>query len=144
MEIRNCKRCGKIYQYNGGYICNNCIRQEEEDFQKVKQDVLDHPGATPIEVSERTGVELKVINRFLREGRLEAEDFEIEEGMLECENCRRPIKSGRFCDRCANKLQQEFKKAAASLEPEKKVSSRKETGKETVYTYNAIFNKKKS
>ncbi|HYH03699.1 MAG TPA: MerR family transcriptional regulator, partial [Bacillota bacterium] len=116
MEIRNCRRCGKIYQYNGGYICNNCIRQEEEDFQKVKQDVIDNPGATPIEVSDRTGVELKVITRFLREGRLESEDFEIEEGALECENCRRPIKSGRFCERCASILQQEFKKAAQSLE----------------------------
>ncbi|HEY8463334.1 MAG TPA: MerR family transcriptional regulator [Bacillota bacterium] len=143
MDIRNCRRCGRIYQYNGRYICNNCLRQEEEDFQKVKQDLIDHPGSSLLDVSERTGVELKVITRFLREGRLETEDFELETGELQCENCQRPIKAGRFCDRCAALLEQEFKKAVQNMGPDK-TEVKPRSSKEVVYTYKTILGRKKS
>jgi flagellar operon protein (TIGR03826 family) len=144
MDIRNCRRCGKMYQFNGSYICNNCIRQDDEDFRKVKEYVVTHAGASSVEVSEKTEVDIKTINRFLREGRLEAEGVEIEaeDTGISCENCRRPIKSGRFCERCTQELQQQFKKAAESLEPEKAPKIDKNvSGKEALHTYDAILKK---
>jgi flagellar operon protein (TIGR03826 family) len=145
MDVRNCRRCGKMYQFMGSYICMNCARQDDEDFQKVKEYVLDHPGASPVDVSEATGVEIKTISRFLREGRLEAEglELEVDETEMVCENCRRPIKSGRFCESCAQNLQRQLKKASESLEPEQKPTIEKTVAKkESLHTYDVILKKK--
>lgn len=140
MEIKNCKRCGRIFQYTGVGICNGCISQDDEDFRKVKDYLIDHPGAALLEVSERTGVEMKVITRFLREGRLESEEFELEEGGLECDSCHRPIKAGRFCSQCADALQQGFSKAAQSFDTDK--NDKPKPSGSSLHTYNAIVNKK--
>lgn len=106
MDIRNCKRCGKIYNYDGFSICRNCRRDDEVDFQKVKEYVYEYPGANISEVHEVTEVAVDKIISFLREGRLE-----IAEGgnlILECENCGVSIRTGRFCDKCTSDLQREF------------------------------------
>jgi flagellar operon protein (TIGR03826 family) len=145
MDVRNCRRCGKMYQFMGSYICMNCVRQDDEDFIKVKEYVLDHHGASPVDVSEATGVEIKTISRFLREGRLEAEGLElaVDETEMVCENCRRPIKSGRFCESCAQDLQRQLKKASESLEPEQKPKIEKTIAKkEMLHTYDVILKKK--
>jgi flagellar operon protein (TIGR03826 family) len=145
MDVRNCKRCGKMYQFVGSYICMNCIRQDDEDFRKVKEYVLDHAGSSPVDVSEATGVDIKTISRFLREGRLEAEglDLAVDEDEMVCENCRRPIPSGRFCESCLHNLQQQFKKASESLEPEKKPQVEKSFNrKEVLHTYDVILKQK--
>ncbi|TCL64806.1 hypothetical protein EDC14_1018105 [Hydrogenispora ethanolica] len=71
MEIRNCKRCGKIFNFVGVEICNNCFLQEQTEFEKVREFIYGHPNTTVPEVSKATGVDVRVISRFLREGRLE-------------------------------------------------------------------------
>jgi flagellar operon protein (TIGR03826 family) len=145
MDVKNCKRCGKMFQFMGSYICMNCVRRDDEDFGKVKGYVLDHPGASLVEVSEATGVNIRTISRFLREGRLDAEglDLTFDEGEMVCENCRRPIKSGRFCENCLQNLQQQFKKASQSLEPEKDPKVEKTAPKkELLHTYDVILKRK--
>jgi len=59
-------------------------------------------------ISEETGVEEKTILQFLREGRLQLR--EEEDLGLYCQNCKRPIKVGRFCSRCASGIEKELKK----------------------------------
>ena len=52
--------------------------------------------------SEATDVSVKKIIRYLREGRLE-----VTEGMqdfLKCEKCGVPIRTGRFCKTCMDKM----------------------------------------
>jgi hypothetical protein len=72
MDIRNCKRCGKIYSYTGVEVCPNCLAIEQEDFSKVRDYLYQNPNSTIPEVSEATGVDVRVITRFLREGRIES------------------------------------------------------------------------
>ena len=55
MDVRNCKRCGKIFNYMGSAVCNNCLRQEQEDFEKVREYLFQHPNSTAAEVSEAVG-----------------------------------------------------------------------------------------
>lgn len=112
MDVRNCKRCGKIYNYTGSGVCNNCLRQEQEDFEKVREYLFNNPNSTTAEVSEATGIELKVISRFLKEGRLEADYIKMsDDSELSCEKCGKPIKSGRFCEICVREMQADFSKA---------------------------------
>ena len=33
MNLKNCKMCGKMYEYNGKPICPACEKQDEKDFE---------------------------------------------------------------------------------------------------------------
>ncbi len=140
MDVRNCKRCGKIFQYKGNSICPNCVQQDDEDFRKVREYIIAHPNSTSIEISKATDVELKTIIRFLREGRLESEYINGSDLGLECEKCGRPIDSGRYCETCLNELQTGFSQAARQLDVKVVERSRP---KSVVHTYDNILNKRK-
>mgnify|MGYP000990056772 CR=1 FL=1 len=109
MDIRNCTRCGKIYAYDGFNICLKCRREDEDDFEIVKEYINENPGATISEVSEATEIDSKKIIEFLRQGRLEIKDEN--NIILKCERCGASIKTGRFCDKCVLEMQREFKQS---------------------------------
>lgn len=123
MEVRNCVRCGRLFQYvSGPPICNVCKQKEEESFQLVKEYIYEHKNANMIEVSNETGVSVKLIERFLREGRLVlTEDSPI---YLKCENCGKEIKTGRFCQACSMNLSNEMRMSTRAEEvPSNRVES---------------------
>jgi flagellar operon protein (TIGR03826 family) len=114
-DVRNCRKCGKIFNHIGGApICPACREKEEEDFQRVKKYLYENPGASLTQVSTELEISVEMIKRFLREGRLEIAN---DEGnlVLECENCGRSIKTGRFCPDCERNLASGFKSAASQM-----------------------------
>lgn len=116
-DLRNCRRCGRMYTYIGGQpICPDCKKADEEIFKKVKEFLYDNPGATLSQVAITLEVSVEKIKMFLREGRLE-----ITEGtniILECERCGKAIKTGRYCDMCQHEMTTNFKQSIApSLQP---------------------------
>lgn len=114
-EVRNCRRCKKIFMYvTGVQLCDACKRLDEEDFEKVRSFVRDFPGATVQEVSKETGVPTQMIYRYLKEGRLEVS--EKSPIALLCENCGARIKSGRFCINCSKRLANDMINAGRSLQ----------------------------
>lgn len=106
-EVKNCRRCKKIFMWSvGQQICNECKKLEEEDFEKVRKFLRDYPGATITEVSNATEVSTQLIYRFLKDGRLEVtENSPI---ALQCETCGVRITCGRFCVNCSKKLANEM------------------------------------
>ncbi|TCO76473.1 TIGR03826 family flagellar region protein [Marinisporobacter balticus] len=127
-EIRNCKECGRLFQYNGfSKICTKCQRKREDDFKSVREYIYENKGATITEVSEETGVDEDKILQFLREGRLEITG-ENSALILECERCGKGIKTGRFCDACARELEKELKSGFTNT---KEIKARKS---EKMYT----------
>ncbi|MCM1087657.1 MAG: flagellar protein [Blautia sp.] len=122
MNVRNCKKCGQIFNYvSGPPICMSCREKMEEKFQEVKKYIQENRHATIPQVSEACEVSTNQIQQWLREERLElAEGSAI---VLYCENCEAPILSGRFCEKCknsmANKLSSSIKKPEAP-KPQKK------------------------
>ncbi|MGI6084083.1 MAG: flagellar operon protein YvyF [Acetivibrionales bacterium] len=102
-EVKNCRRCRRIFMHTTGpQICDACKKIEEEEFERVRLFVRDFPGATIQEVSRETQVPIQLIYRFLKEGRLEVS--ESSPIALLCENCGVRIKSGRFCITCSKRL----------------------------------------
>lgn len=103
MAIKNCPKCKKIFSPVGGsVICPECVKAEEEEFEKVRTYLRDNRGADINVVSDETGVSTKKILKYLREGRLE-----VSEGMadfLKCEKCGVPIRSGQYCRACSEKV----------------------------------------
>lgn len=112
MNVRNCRKCGKIFNYvSGPPICMQCKDAMEQKFQEVKKYIQDNRLATIPQVAEECEVSTSQIQQWLREERLElAEGSGI---VLYCENCDAPIRCGRFCDKCkstmANRLNDSIK-----------------------------------
>lgn len=126
MNVRNCRKCGRIFNYVAGpFICPSCKDALEQDFQRVKTYVGEHRGATINEVSEVCEVEVAQIHQWLREERLElAEGSGI---TLACEICGGAIMSGRYCDKCRRDLTMGLKdvvRSAKKEEPEVKKAIR--------------------
>lgn len=103
-EVKNCKRCKRIFMFGGTgpQLCEECKKLEDKEFEKVRAFVRDFPGATVQEVSKETEVPTHLIYRFLKEGKLEVS--EASPIALQCESCGARIKSGRFCVSCSKKL----------------------------------------
>lgn len=122
MDVRNCKKCGRMFNYvMGPIICQRCKEGLEEKFQEVKKYVSEHPGCGINEVSEECDVSTQQIKQWLREERLEfSSDSQV---LISCENCGGPIRSGRFCDKCkmnmTHDLKSAYKKPAAALQKPK-------------------------
>lgn len=107
MDIRNCKKCGKIYTYDGLPTCRECRKEQEESFKKVKEYLHEFPGASVAEVESSTGVEAKDIMDFLRQGRLEMDPSSSI--TLSCERCGAKILTGRFCEKCSHEMESGFR-----------------------------------
>lgn len=103
MEVRNCKFCGKLFNYIGGIpVCAGCKEELEKKYIQVKEFVRNNRGATMYEISEVNEVSIQQINQWVREERLVfTDDSPIG---IDCESCGRSIKTGRFCDMCKNTM----------------------------------------
>lgn len=109
MEVRNCRNCGRLYNYIGGAyrnLCPSCIDQAEIKFQEVKKYVEENPRCTMNELSEALDVSVKQIEKWIREDRLcFADDSPIG---IDCEKCGVQIKSGRFCESCKFEMENQM------------------------------------
>lgn len=114
-ELRNCKKCGKLFNYIGGVsMCSECISEDEENYQKIKKYLYENPGASISQLSSDLDMTLETIKRFLRDGRLEiVGDNGIP--VMHCERCSEPIKTGRFCDECSRDISKEFSSIANKM-----------------------------
>lgn len=102
-EVRNCRRCGKIFVYVGVPVCEDCLKKEEEQYAKVKRYLDEHPRAGVRETSEATDVPAEVIVEFVRRGILITSSRSGENHVL-CAICGKPISSGRVCPKCETAL----------------------------------------
>lgn len=99
MNVRNCARCGKIFNYvSGRPICAACKRGEEESFKDVRSYIRRNPDVSISEVAEACEVDIKMIRQWIREERL---SFSKDSAVgIECEKCGKTIRTGRFCKEC--------------------------------------------
>lgn len=120
-ELRNCKKCGKVFNYIGGNpICPICRDEDEAEFQRIKKYLLENPGASISQVASELQIRIDKIKKLLREGRLEIVG---DDGIpiLRCERCGISIKTGRFCDECSRNMSAEFLKTAGKMDGKKRL-----------------------
>ena len=103
MGMVNCPRCGKLFnQVTKQNVCSGCMQEEERNFCDVRDYIEENRTATVAEVVQETGVSAKRIQKFLREGRLQATPGMG--GVLNCTSCGIDILSGKMCVTCQKKL----------------------------------------
>lgn len=106
MNLKNCEKCGKLFNYIGRDFCPDCWEQEEALFDQVRAYIQKNPGCNLTEVGEKTGISAYKILSFLREGKLVggAGNIDME---LQCVSCGKKISAGRLCEKCAEQLGKE-------------------------------------
>jgi len=129
-ELANCSRCGKVFAKVLRDICQDCYKEEEEDFKTVYSFLKDQKKrqATIAEIVEGTGVEEKLIIKFVREGRLRPSEFP--NLSYPCERCGTAITTGKYCKKCISEMRKELQMHESS----EKVSQEKNE----IDTYYAI------
>ena len=117
MNVRNCRICGKIFNYlSGAPVCPACRDNMEAKFQQVKDYIRENRGVGITEVAEACDVEPAQIRQWLREDRLEVtEDSAV---FLNCESCGAPIRSGKFCEKCKQNMAKSFDQVLKTNRPE--------------------------
>lgn len=116
MNVRNCRKCGRLFNYVLGPItCPACREGLEAKFKEVKEYIQNNPNCGIREVAQECDVEQSQIQQWLREERLQfAENSMVQ---LQCEGCGTNIRSGRYCDKCKADMTSGFKNVLNSAKP---------------------------
>lgn len=103
MNVRNCRKCGKLFNYvMGAPVCPACKDALEKKFQEVKKYVQENKGVTIHDVVENCEVDSQQVRQWVREERLE---FSGDGATgIACEKCGAAISTGRFCQKCKNEM----------------------------------------
>lgn len=107
MDIRNCKECGRLFNYVGRRFCPDCIKKQEDKFQEVKDFIRKNPNAGVAQVAKATDVTVGQIQHWIREERLIL-TMEAAADAILCESCGAPIRTGRYCEKCKKKVSKEM------------------------------------
>ncbi|MBQ7480425.1 MAG: flagellar protein [Lachnospiraceae bacterium] len=123
MNVRNCKNCGRLFNYIAGPpICPECKDQVEKKFQKAKEFVRNTAHATVSMVAEEVDVSEQQVKQWIREERLVFSDATV--AGVTCEVCGEPITTGRFCAKCKNQVMNDLN--GAIKKPDAPVVKKKE------------------
>ena len=123
MNVSNCKSCGRLFNViTSSRICPDCQRKTEEKFQEVKRYLDQNPNASIDSVATDNSVSVKQIKQWVKEERLTFAEGSMDG--VECEQCGKLIRTGRYCEMCkinlANTLQSALNQPAR-IERTKKV-----------------------
>jgi len=130
MALANCTKCGKLFNKVFHDICPACHEQVERDYKKVYAFLKEH-GPTHIDViHEETGVEKKLIMKFLAEGRFEGVTV-----TYKCESCGVSINSGKLCAKCAQELNDQIQKMQQDAPAQGKVKNQAYLGRSSLDRY---------
>jgi len=101
--LQNCPRCKKLFNKAYNVICDACVQEEHDTYDKVRDYLKENPGITIMELAKATDVSQKKILGYIKEGRLE-----LLSGELTCEKCGLPIVTGRYCPECLQAMDRDL------------------------------------
>lgn len=125
MNVSNCKNCGRLFNViSDTKICPNCQSALEEKFQEVKEFLKENPLSSMDVISKECEVSVKQIKQWVREERLTFSEDSVEG--IECEQCGKMIRTGKYCDECRVKIHNNLSSAihVKKEEPKKKERER--------------------
>lgn len=110
MNVKNCRKCGRLFNYiMGPNICPACKESMEAKFQEVKKYIQQHGKASMKQVSEECEVDTAQIQQWIRQERLQfSDDSPIR---VACEMCGKMIGSGKYCQECKDKMARQLNSA---------------------------------
>ncbi len=123
MEYSNCPRCGKLFVRLNKPICPECEKEEEKAFDNLRDYLDKNPDQPMAVVSDNTGVPMRRILQYIRDGRLEMTMGIADENPLKCVRCGTPILIGTYCTPCQIKYTQDVQNMM-----DESIAAKKQTG----------------
>lgn len=105
MDVFNCPNCNSLFVMTKFRdVCDACFKEEEAQYDKVYAYIRKKTNRTAsmMQVVMETGVEERLIIKFVRTGKLRISQFP--NLGIPCEKCGSNIKSGRLCGKCGDSL----------------------------------------
>lgn len=130
MNLGNCPKCGKLYALNLRDMCSDCQKEIELEYQDCAEFLRETKGATIHEVSEATGVSIRQITKFIREGRISIAN--APNLSYPCEVCGTLIRESNMCESCRTRLTKDLRRV--TNDP----SDKNGPNKKDDYTYRAV------
>ncbi|MEK3772565.1 TIGR03826 family flagellar region protein [Paenibacillus sp. FSL R7-0048] len=109
MNLDNCPRCGRLFVKNLMGLCSACIKELEHEYEICVNYLRENKGTNIQELSDATGISIKEITRFIREGRISIAN--APNMMYPCEVCGTLIRDGHMCDSCRSRLRKDLTNA---------------------------------
>ncbi|CAH0118022.1 MULTISPECIES: TIGR03826 family flagellar region protein [unclassified Paenibacillus] len=132
MNVENCPRCGKIFAKYFRDLCPACLREIEAEYELCVKYLRENKEATIQELSEATGVTMRQITRFVREGRISMKN--APNLTYPCEICGVPIREGHMCDSCRGRLARDI----SNLAEDEKLKDRNAKGHNGNHAYSVV------
>ncbi|MCY9696118.1 TIGR03826 family flagellar region protein [Paenibacillus alginolyticus] len=107
MNVANCPRCGKIFVKGFNEVCPNCVKDLEQQYEKCLKYLRENKGTTINDLSEATGVAVKQITKFIRDGRISI--MHAPNMSYPCEVCGTLIRENTICESCRLKLSKDVR-----------------------------------
>ena len=108
MNVENCPRCGKIFAKNFRDVCPACMREIDKEYQLCAEYLRENKGAIIHELSDATGVSIRQITKFIREGRISI--MNAPNMSFPCESCGTLIRENHLCEDCRTRLTKDTRK----------------------------------
>lgn len=128
MNIANCPRCGKVFAKGFNDVCPACMRDIDKEYELCSNFLRENKGASITELSDETGVSIKQITKFVREGRISMMD--APNLSYPCESCGVLISTNHLCDSCRKRLTNASKNLfyESNISEQEKLSSEQVNG----------------
>lgn len=108
-KLANCSRCDALFVQAVRDICPKCYQAVEQEYELCARFLRkrENRGSTIYQVSEATGVSVKQITKFIKEGRISvAGNPQLG---YPCESCGTVmIRTGTLCESCIKNLKHEI------------------------------------
>ena len=124
-EIRNCPSCDAFFNYTGiRDVCTKCAQQEEEMYQIVYRFLRkrENRAATAERIVEATGVDIDILYKWVRKGRLHPAHFP--NLGYPCDNCGKITNKGKLCERCSDSIKKDLRAFEAVKEFRESIEKR--------------------
>ncbi len=121
--IKNCTRCGTIFNKVASDICPTCVKEESELMETIRLYLKEHKMATIADVVRDTEIPVEVILDFIEDNLIVLVDNP--NMSIQCSRCGKLTQDGRLCANCKNDLVHELAFATRLVRDAKK-SGKKE------------------
>lgn len=104
MGKRYCKYCGAVILDKYNKLCSKCENVEKQTLSRIKNHLKYNSTATIEQISKKTGVDIRQINKYIREGRISV--------ALNCSSCGKIISSAdsrNLCEKCKRSVFNQIK-----------------------------------
>jgi hypothetical protein len=105
LTMQTCENCGRLFSYSVFGLCDECARQMDRDYVKVRRYIYQNPDKANFKaIVENAEVSEKALNYLIDKGRIVLRGGGVKSKTNKCRACAGPTDGDVLCQRCKQKL----------------------------------------